>query len=277
MTVGFEDPVVQDSLASWHAQTVELVNASSEQGTSPFLEPGSPEFQKEFDRITSTLNNSDEEGSRLFTRSELYHVAGEYIFTPSFLDKIVVGGSGRLYAPDTKGTIFSDTTANNKITNREFGFYAGIEKKLANDKLILSLTGRVDKNENFDWIGTPAASIVYKPTNKDYLRMSFSSAIRNPTLPDQYFWLDVGPAIFAGSVNGYDSLLTVDSFEDFALDLNEDRLDYFDVAPIQPEKVKTFELGYRSIFFDNLYLDASYYFNIYDQFLGYRVGLRCRV
>lgn len=269
----FQDPVVQDSLASWHLQTVDLVNASSEQGTRPFLQPGTPEFQKEFERIRGTLNNSEEEGSKLYTRSELYHIAGEYIFNPKFVDKLVVGGSGRRYTPDTRGTIFADTTANNKITNTEFGFYAGVEQKFAREKLILSVTGRIDKNVNFDWIGTPAASIVYKPTNKDYLRMSFSSAIRNPTLPDQYFWLDVGPAIFAGSVNGFDSLLTVDSFEDFALDLNEERLEYFDVAPIQPEKVKTFELGYRSIFFDNLYLDASYYFNIYDQFLGYRVGL----
>lgn len=269
----FQDPVVQDSLASWHRQTVALVNASSEQGTKPFLQPGTPEFQREFDRIIGTLNNSEEGGSKLYTRSELYHVAGEYIFTPSFLNKLTVGGSGRLFTPDTRGTIFADTSANDKITNYEFGFYAGVEKKLANEKLILSVTGRIDKNQNFDWIGSPAASIVYKPTNKDYLRMSFSSAIRNPTLPDQYFWLDVGPAIFAGSVNGFDSLLTVDSFEDFALDLNQNRLDYFDVDPIQPEKVKTFEIGYRSIFFDDLYLDASYYFNVYDQFLGFRVGL----
>ena len=148
-----------------------------------------------------------------------------------------------------------------------------MEKKLANDRLILTLTGRVDKNQNFDWIGTPAASVVFKPAENNFLRLSFSSAIRNPTLPDQYFWLDVGPAIFAGSVNGFDSLLTVESFEDFALDLDADQLDYFDVAPIQPEKVKTMEVGYRAIFRENLYFDASYYFNIYDQFLGYRVGL----
>ncbi|MEN0051265.1 MAG: TonB-dependent receptor, partial [Bacteroidota bacterium] len=155
----------------------------------------------------------------------------------------------------------------------EFGIYGGIEKKFMNDRLTLALTARVDKNQNFNWISTPAASIVYKPTENDYLRLSFSSAARNPTLPDQYFWLDVGPAIFAGSVNGFDSLLTVDSFEDFALDLNAERLEYFDVAPIQPEKVKTIELGYRSIFWEDLFLDASYYYNIYDQFLGFRVGL----
>ena len=267
----FADPEVQDSLASWHRQTTAIVNASTEQGGKPFLRPGTPEFQKEFDRITSTLTS--DEGSKFYTNSEVYHVLGEYVFRPAFMDKITVGGSYRLYTPDTKGTIFADTTDLITITNQEFGVYAGLEKKLMNDRLTASFTARVDKNENFKLIGTPAASLVFKPTDNDYLRVSFSSAIRNPTLPDQYFWLDVGPAIFAGSVNGFDSLLTVDSFEDFALDLDASQLDYFDVAPIQPEKVKTFEVGYRTIFKEKLYLDASYYYNVYDQFLGFRVGL----
>ncbi|MEM6697724.1 MAG: TonB-dependent receptor, partial [Bacteroidota bacterium] len=267
----FADPTIQYLLADWHRQTVDIVNASSDREGRPFLAPGTPEFQQEFDRITSTLTS--EGGSKFFTASEVYHLAGEYIFEPTWLDKITVGGSYRLYTPDTRGTIFADTTADITITNQEFGIYGGIEKKFMNDRLTLALTARVDKNQNFNWISTPAASIVYKPTENDYLRLSFSSAARNPTLPDQYFWLDVGPAIFAGSVNGFDSLLTVDSFEDFALDLNAERLEYFDVAPIQPEKVKTIELGYRSIFWEDLFLDASYYYNIYDQFLGFRVGL----
>lgn len=267
----FQNPVAQDSLASWHRQTVALVNASTERGTQAFLQPGTPEFQQEFDRITTTLTSQG--GSKFFTNSELYHIAGEYNFQPGFFDKVTVGGSWRMYTPDTKGTIFADTTDFITITNREFGFYGGLEKKFANDNIIVSLTGRVDKNENFDWIGTPAASVVFKPTEKDYIRLSFSSAIRNPTLTDQYFWLDVGPAIFAGSVNGHDSLLTIDSFEDFARDLDVNRLDYFTVDPIQPEKVKTFEIGYRTIFWDKLYMDASYYYNVYDQFIGFLVGL----
>lgn len=267
----FANPVVQDSLASWHRQTVNIVNASSEQGGKPFLRPGTPEFQREFDRITNTLISDG--GAKFFTNSEVYHVQGEYNFTPSFAEKITIGGSFRQFTPDTRGTIFADTTDFITIKNSEFGFYGGIQKKFMDERLTATLTARADKNQNFDWISTPAVSLVYKPSPNDYLRMSFSSAIRNPTLPDQYFWLDVGPAIFAGSVNGYDSLLTVESFEDFALDLNADRLDYFDVDPIQPEKVKTFEVGYRTIFKNNLYIDASYFFNIYDQFLGFRVGL----
>ena len=55
--------------------------------------------------------------------------------------------------------------------------------------LKLSGTLRADKNENFDLNFSPAMSIVLTPTEKDVIRFSFSSAIRNPTLSDQYFIL----------------------------------------------------------------------------------------
>eukprot|EP00903_Cladosiphon_okamuranus_P000338 g336.t1 len=97
--------------------------------------------------------------------------------------------------------------------------------------------------------------------------------LTSASLGIKYFWLDVGPAIFAGSVNGFDSLLTVESFEDFALNLDEEKLNYFNVDPIRPERVRTIEAGYRSILGENLYVDASYYYNIYNDFIGFRVGL----
>ena len=122
----FADPLVQDSLSSWHTQTVNIVNNSTEQGSNPFLRPGTPEFQKEFDQITSTLTS--EGGAKFFTNSEVYHVQGEYNFEPRFADRITVGGNYRLIYPGYKGTIFADTTDFISITNQEFGFYAGWKK-----------------------------------------------------------------------------------------------------------------------------------------------------
>ena len=272
----FANPVNQDSLASWHQQTLGILNQRTGFGLNPRLEPGTPEFDEAVAKINSTLSNSQDfetGGSVLFTASELYHIAGEYTFNPGFVEKLVVGGSGRYYTPDTKGTIFDD--ANRQLTSYEFGAYAGFDKKLANETLTLSVTGRVDKNQRFDWIGTPAASLVWKPTERDYIRLSFSAAIRNPTLVDQFLNLDVGPATFIGNVNGVDSLITLESFENYGASGSADpsTLVYFDVPGVQPEKVKTIELGYRSIFWDALYLDASYYYNSYKDFIGFTVGL----
>ena len=61
----------------------------------------------------------------------------------------------------------------------------------------------MDKNQNFDYLFSPAASIVWKPNKRDIIRASFSSAVRNPTLTDQYFDYNQGQATLIGNLNGF--------------------------------------------------------------------------
>lgn len=265
-------PENQDLLNGLHQEARNAANLANPvlPGTRDFLLPGTDRFQQAFDSITSLKNN--EGGTRFFDESALYHIAGEYKFTTEFIDEITVGASGRLYAPKSAGTVFSDT-AGIVIRNREAGAYVGAQKKWGRE-FILSTTFRVDKNENFNVLVTPALSFVWSPDPVNYFRFSFSGGIRNPTLSDQYLNLDVGRATLLGNLNGFDSLITVESFTDFLSGAsNPDTLDYFNVAPVQPEKVKTFEIGYRTTLFDALYVDASYYYSIYDDFLGFNIGL----
>jgi outer membrane receptor protein involved in Fe transport len=56
-----------------------------------------------------------------------------------------------------------------------------------------------------------------------------------------------------------------------------DSLQYFDVDPVKPEKVKTAEIGYRATLGKALFLDASYYFSIYTDFLGYKLGMDTKI
>ena len=118
------------------------------------------------------------------------------------------------------------------------------------------------------------------PTAKDFLRVSFSSALRNPTLADQYLYLNVGPATLVGNLEGAEDLVTVQSFIDYRnsssglnIAFNRDTLKYFDIAALRPEQVRTLEAGYRTTFGDKLYLDANYYFSWYTDFIGYNIGL----
>lgn len=280
-----------DTLKVWHGLAALYADRKSPDPTkisNDFLRPGTAEFQQEFDRLTTTKSGASG-GTRFFDKSALYHTHGEYRFTPKRLSYWVVGGNVRLYRPISEGTIFSDTltyTRNSsgvatdsvyrKITNNEFGLYTGIEKKFANDRFIFTGTVRADKNQNFNLLLTPAASLVYNPSPNHYLRFSFSSAIRNPTLTDQYLNLNVGRAILLGNLNGFNDLITISSFQEALknpLAIEVAKFKYFDVAPIRPEKVKTFELGYRATLFNQLYMDAGYYFNIYDDFIGYNIGL----
>lgn len=261
-----------DSLTLWHAETADAANMANIliNTTQDFFEPGTERFQAVFDSITSLKNT--EGGTRFFDQSALYHVAGEYTFTPDFLDEIKVGASGRIYRPYSEGTVFKDT-AGIRITNREVGGYIGFKKKI-DRSWIFTGTFRADKNENFDLLFTPAASIVWSPDPVNYLRLSFSSGIRNPTLSDQYLNLNVGRATLLGNLEGFDSLITVESFVDYlSSNFTTDTLRYFNADPVQPERVKTFEVGYRTTLFDRLYIDAGYYFNIYDDFIGFNIGI----
>jgi len=171
----------------------------------------------------------------------------------------------------TDGTSLSDTTSG--ISNNEFGVYYGASRKFAQDKLIANGTIRMDKNQNFDAVFSPALSLVYQPKPKHYLRASFSSALRNPTLSDQYLYLNVGPAILSGNLNGVDSLVTLESFGNWRNTTNPDTIVYFNIDPIKPEKVKTIEFGYRGTLHEKVYVDAGAYYSEYTNFIGYNIGI----
>lgn len=264
-----------DSLFVWHTETETAANKRSlvVPTSTDFLKPGTPAFQQAFDAITNNASRNKREGTRFYDRSALFHIHGEYKFEPRWAKTITVGGNVRMYRPNSNGTIFSDTT-NNRIKNNEFGLYAGIDREFFDRKLKASATLRIDKNQNFNLISTPAASLVWNPSPNNYLRASFSSALRNPTLSDQYLFLNVGRAILAGNLNGVDSLITLESFDDFRSTLQRDTLRYFNIDPVQPERVKTFELGYRTTLWNKLFVDAGYYYSIYNDFLGFNIGLK---
>ncbi len=264
----------EDDLRRLHNDAQAWANSENIQFESAdYYEPGTQRFDDLFNSIISRKSNEEENGTLFYDKSSLYHVHGEYTMTPSFLDKWIVGANGRLYTPVSEGTIFSDTMGTT-ITNSEFGAYTGIQHEILDKKVKLNATLRVDKNQNFNMVATPAASVVWKPKPNNFLRASFSSAVRNPTLTDQYLFLNVGRAILAGNLNGVKDLITVESFNEYRQNnQNPMLLDSFDIAGIQPEKVKTFEVGYRTTLFNALYVDAGYYYSIYDDFIGYNIGL----
>lgn len=271
-----------DSLYRWHEDA--RLHVDNTNTNLKYLVPGTEAFKAEFDRITTTASSKRDlksGGTRFVDYSALFHLHGEYRFKPTWADELVVGANGRMYRPNSQGTIFYDT-AGTRIQVVEYGVYAGLEKKMGEGgeginkfkKWRFNATLRLDKNQNFDYLISPAVSMVWQPTKIDFIRASFSSAIRNPTLSDQFLFLNVGPAILAGSNKGVDSLITVESFRK-ALDSSSLRhLVYFNVPRIQPEKVQSIELGYRTTLWEKIFVDASYYFSFYRDFIGFTVGVK---
>ena len=265
-----------DSLAYWHTLVESLTNNGTSgipmSGQYGFFQPGSALFNSNFDQITSSNNNDADAGTRFYDRSTLFHTQGEYQWKGAGFVDYRVGGNARLYKPNSAGTIFTDDSTT--IYNYEGGLYFGATRKFMENRLILSSTVRLDKNVNFDPLLSPAASVVYQPKKNHYLRASFSSALRNPTLTDQYLSLNVGPAILSGNLNGVERLYTLESFNEYRENLNTALLDSFSIASIRPEQVKTIELGYRASFFDQkLYADLGTYYSAYKHFIGYNIGI----
>ena len=263
--------VYSDSLIAWHALAREYADSKGSLFSSnkPRIEPGTAAFDSLKNEITSGKSLA-EGGTKFIDYSALYHAHGEYKFN-LFNIAFTTGANGRLYRPNSEGTIFSDT-GGRVIKNYEYGLYAGLERFFWEKKLKANLTGRLDKNQNFNFLVSPAASVVYVPKENQIIRLSFSSAIRNPTLQDQFLYYNVGRAILVGNISGMDSLVTISSLYDNFNAQNYDTLDFFNVDPVRPEKVKTFEVGYRTILFKKLYVDAQYYYSFYRDFIGYKLG-----
>ena len=265
-----------DLISGWHQLAAN--NANSYDGGQPdyidFFEPGTARFDSMLNVITSNASFL-EGGSKIIDRSALYHFHAEKKFKTDFA-KFTLGANGRMYQPKSEGSLFSDTNGV-VILNKEFGVYGGFEKSFLSDRLIFKTTLRIDKNQNFKLLPSPAGSFIYKANENHTFRSTFSSAIRNPTLLNQYMYYNVGRAILVGNISGYDSLVTVESLRNFAYTQNPDTLNYFNLDPIQPEKVKSIEFGYRGILKNKVYIDASYYYSWYRDFIGFINGVDMEV
>ncbi len=281
-----------DLLDAFHFAARNYANGSTITYPYAEFEPGNPTFDSIYKDITSRRFN--EGGSKFYDKSKLIHVAAEYKFTPKWLD-ITIGGNFRKFMPLSKGTIFRDTLINRYdtlpgkkindmaafrvISNTEYGAYLGLEKKMLDEKLRTTITFRADKNENFNYIFSPAFSAVYNPLKNQTIRLSFSSALRNPTLADQYLYYNVGRAILLGNLNGINNLVTVNSIREFIDKPQFDTtlLKRFDVQAIRPERVKTIELGYRATLWNKIFVDAGYYYSFYQDFIGYKIGVDLKI
>lgn len=265
----------------YHDQVADSIAQIDNSELNPLYVVGTERFQEKLDEIRG--KRFTEGGSLFFDRSKLVHGMGEYRFKPAF-GELVLGGNYRQYLPNSAGTIFRDT-GDVVIRNNEFGIYTGLEKKLLQEKLKTTVTLRMDKNQNFKALFSPAASLVFTPRQDRTFRVSFSSAIRNPTLADQYLYYNVGRAILLGNVDGQfepgnDSLITLESFDAYrtspTLLQGLSKLDYFNVDRLRPEQVRTIEVGYRGTHAEKFYIDASAYHSWYTDFIGYVLGISAR-
>ena len=138
----------------------------------------------------------------MYERSSYKHADGNYNFKRLLNDwaDVQVGGSYRQYNPNSKGTLFND--ALQEINIEEFGFYSQIQKKIFNERLKVTASLRYDKADNFDGNYSPKVALNYNlgEDNNHVIRASYQTGFRNPTVQEQYMFLNPAVKTTVGTV-----------------------------------------------------------------------------
>lgn len=240
------------------------------------LEPGSAGFNAAVD---AALGNTVPNGALFNDKSRFYHTEGQYDFKNEidFMD-LIAGVSFRQFQLRSNGTIFDDAGG---VDINEFGGYLQASKSFMDDKLKLSGSIRYDKNENFDGQISPRIAAVIGVADNQNFRVSFQTGFRNPTTQGQYIDLNVITARLLGGLdrfadkyaiteNSY-TLASVNALTESILAGATDAsllVPYTSHNQVKPEQIQAFEVGYKGLIGDNLFLDMAYYYNVYDDFIA---------
>jgi outer membrane receptor protein involved in Fe transport len=271
-------------------------------GINPYnqvrFEAGSLEFEKERERIKNTVGFL--EGAKIDDNTKFYHLDG--IYRIAYLSHLVdfnIGGSYRFYDLNSNGSIFPDTCGND-ISNYEFGLFAQLSKQLFEGGLKLRAAVRYDKNENFEGNFSPSFSVLISISKGHNIRAAYHGGFRFPTVREQFINQIIGAARLVGGISGLLTPLALPNNSFFEKDVekfreavdqetdidNPDRLGTHQamiknlslleqaiitdgqIKEILPEKVQSFEVGYRCYLSKRFYFDINYYRSNYQNFIG---------
>jgi iron complex outermembrane receptor protein len=179
---------------------------------------------------------------------------------------------------------------------KKFGGFAQVTKTFFDEKLKLFGSVRLDYNPEFDPKLNPRIAAVYTVKEKHNFRASLQNGFRFPALFEALSFVNNGNVRRVGGLahinNGLGYLensYTLASVNAFNAAYNKDRntalatnqvdsaaalknsalLQVTALSPTRPERINSFEVGYKSVLLNNkLVLDIDAYYNQYDGFLG---------
>ncbi|MBC6989753.1 TonB-dependent receptor [Hymenobacter sp. BT491] len=247
-------------------------------------------------------------GAALWQRSRTYHTEGQWNLGPrvKWAD-VVLGADARVYEVIPDGNNFVDfskplsdrtTPGGNNQYYKKFGGFAQATKLFFADRLKLNASLRVDYNPEFNPKVNPRVAAVYTLAEKHNFRASYQNGWRFPALFEALSFVNNGSVRRVGGLarvneglgfleNSY-TLVSLDNFtaavnKDVAADptgttaekqaraalKNRGILQVANLPTMQPENINAFEVGYKSVLFDNhIVLDLDTYYNEYTGFLG---------
>lgn len=213
-------------------------------------------------------------GANFLDRTNLYHTEGMYNFKnvldPAMLE-VLVGANYRIYDLNSEGTLFSLDQAGEEFDIHEWGAYVQAARNFR-DIFKLTASMRYDKNENFEGQFSPRISGVLTFAEDHNIRTSFQRGFRIPTTQNQYIDLKTPQARLIGGLPLFREKYNMIDNPVYALsDVQSGNFQPYEFKEWEPERVETYEVGYKSVLGQRLVVDAFYYYNRFLTFEGTQV------
>ena len=242
-------------------------------------------------------------GAALIQKSRLYHLEGQWDLSKKIkVFDLLIGGDARIYeiipdgnnfvdftrSIDERNKPLADGTFGKNVYYKKFGAFSQVTKTFFNERLKLFGSLRFDYNPEFDPKFTPRFAAVYTVNDKHNFRFTYQQGYRFPALFEALSYVNNGrvkrvgslPYINEGlgylnnsytqaSVINFNAAVSAAGNTDAAALANRDLLQVANLPNATPEKINSFEVGYKSVLFDNkLVIDIDAYSNVYTGFLG---------
>jgi outer membrane receptor protein involved in Fe transport len=235
-------------------------------------QPGTAAFNEALDSLKKLAIPY---GGKFNDKTNLYVGDAMYNFSDFKWASITVGAATKEYVLNSHGTIFADTAG--RIDVNETGGFAQIQKGFLNNALNITLAGRYDKSTNFKGKFTPRVTAVYEVAKDNFIRASYQTAYRFPSMQNQYINLQTGSARLIGGLQQfitYYGLNDGNTYDTAALG-NAARTGTepvpYQYKEFKPESVASWELGYKGIIGNRLFIDAYGFYAQYTNFIGLTV------
>jgi outer membrane receptor protein involved in Fe transport len=274
------------------------------------LQPGTDAFNQRLSTLQD-VNNWDV-GAALRVRANLAHAEAQVNLAealrrggralPAGLD-LLAGADHRTYVVVPDGNYFvnpnpgKDPLTDN-LTYSKTGGFVQVGERLFEEKLRLTATLRVDKNDYFDVKFNPRFTAVYSPTPRQNFRLSYQSGYRFPSLFEGFSNVNSGQVKRIGGLrvmsNGVfeNSYLrtSIDAFNTAvtaavnanisgqttaqkraaAILASQNMLVKTPYTYLKPEYIKSLEVGYKAGIgpAGRLLVDVDFYYNSYRDFIA---------
>lgn len=170
--------------------------------------------------------------------------------------RIVWGVQFRQDVVTSKRQWLSDRNTGEDIEVAQTGGYFQTETPFA-QRFRLVLAGRYDKHDNYDAQFSPKAALTFTPVEDQTFRIGFNRAFKSPSLlQTDFYFPNFSPSVgIFGNKRGFE---VRDGSNAIVATID----------PIRPEINNTWELGYKAVLNQKLFVDAVVYQSRYEDFLS---------